>query len=171
MGYQYGTIFNRRASARDVFVPAGTQFGVMLREPIEFQYNPGSGAGPGGVLCPPFCTGSGPVRLIQITFGNAKPFTVPNGSLMVPFQPVFQSIGLPFNYNDFNKTISVTNPYGLQITQTLGTNIAHANGQVVILSNYSSLINGVIYESSDFIGLATGKTVAWNSASGILTLQ
>jgi len=161
-GYLYGAKLAKPAVGRDVLVPAGTPFGIMLAEDVtipDASYTPSTasaGAGP---------TGAG----WQVTFNNQRPMMSGN-DLMVPFRSVMDSIQMPFDYDSATRQIRVSN-YETQTLQTLGTRNVSVNGRNTRLDAPSRIINGSIYVPASFIEQLTSRTAYWNQKSGVLRIE
>lgn len=162
-GYLYGTKVVKPAVGRNVVVPAGTRFGILLEEDVSipsasYAAAPGSfGAGPD----------SGPGW--QVTFNNLRPMM--NGNdLMVPFRSVMDSIQMPFDYESATRQIRVSD-YQSQALHTVGTRIIDMNGKSTMMDIPSRITNGSTYVPSSYIELLTGRTAYWNQKSGVLRIE
>jgi len=185
-GYLYGAATAGRAPG-NVNVPAGTQFGIVMQQPVNFRYAAGAGPayygpygqynqygmggynqyGTGGYVIP---SGAGP-SAIQIYYDGIQPFVTSSGTVMIPFRQTMQQANIPFSVSGHPATIKVYMPDGRQVTQIIGSNVANVNGQNVVLSAPSQMVNGALFEPADFISLVTGRDVNWNSSSGVVILQ
>jgi hypothetical protein len=160
-GYLYGQKQGNAAVGKNVEVPAGTKFGVLLNQEVAFSDS--APVAVGGVTA----ADSGSGR--QIRFNTLKP--VMNGSeLMLPFRYVMDSIEMPFDYDSTTKTISVDSE-GSQALHTVGTKLVYMNGKAHGFATASRIMNGAIYVPAGYIELLTQKTVFWDQRSGVLILQ
>lgn len=91
---------------------------------------------------------------------DQKPLLV-EGSLLVPFRPVFEKLGLTVQWDDSSATVSGTKP-GTQIKLKIGSQEALVNGQPVPLAAPPQMIGGSTYVPLRFIGEATGLQVEWD---------
>ncbi|HEY3413784.1 MAG TPA: copper amine oxidase N-terminal domain-containing protein [Armatimonadota bacterium] len=161
-GYLYGEKAAKPAVGKDVVVPAGTQFGILLTEDATI---PDSSGTPSPRSTDAIPTGAG----WQVTFDNLRPVMRGN-ELMVPFRSVMNSIEMPFDYDSATKQISVNN-YDVQTTHTVGTRIIDTNGKETKMDVPSRIINGAIYVPAGFIEHLTGRTAYWNQKSGVLRIE
>lgn len=161
-GYLYGTKQAKPAVGKDVLVPAGTRFGVMLAEDVSVP-DPWSAASPGS-------TGAGPVGPgWEVTFNNLQPVMSGN-DLMVPFRSVMNSIQIPFGYDLATKTFRV-NDYESQAVHAVGTKVIRVNDQDIRMDTASRIANGSLYVPASYIELLTNRTAYWNQRSGVLRLE
>ncbi len=91
---------------------------------------------------------------------DQKPLLV-EGSLLVPFRPVFEKLGLTVQWDNSSATVSGTKP-GTQIKLRIGSQEAEVNGQPVPLAAPPQIIAGSTYVPLRFIGEATGLQVEWD---------
>lgn len=91
---------------------------------------------------------------------DQKPLLV-EGSLLVPFRPVFEKLGLTVHWDDSSATVLGTKP-GTQIKLEIGSQEAEVNGQPVPLAATPQIIGGSTYVPLRFIGEATGLQVEWD---------
>lgn len=176
-GWIAGAATTRPAVGRDVVVPAGTQVGILLTQPVDL--GPAVGAGPGvPAVCPPATppVGAGPpvtpppAAPLEITLTTPRPF-VSRGVTMVPFRAFMDQVGIPFVYNAPTRTVTFTTDMG-RVVHTAGTRTVYLNGQARTLSAPSQIIGGTLYVPAEAIAAATGRTnVTWNAQRGVLILQ
>ncbi|WP_405175145.1 copper amine oxidase N-terminal domain-containing protein [Paenibacillus sp. FSL H8-0261] len=99
----------------------------------------------------------------QLALKGQAPFN-DNGTIVVPFRPVFEKLGLSIEWNQATGTITGTKK-GLTITLQLGSKHARINGVVTPLAVAPKLINNSTYIPLRFVGEATGNEVSWNAKS------
>lgn len=161
-GYLYGAKVVKPAVGRDVQVPAGSGFGILLAEDVTVPgtyYTPSTAS-----------TGAGPIGAgWQVTFTGPQPVMSGN-ELMVPLRSVMDSIQVPFDYDSATRQISVNN-YETQTLQTVGTRNVSVNGRNSKLDAPSRMMNGSIYVPASFIELVTGRSAYWNQKSGVLRIE
>lgn len=170
-GYLYGSKLAKPAVGRNVSVPAGTQFGILLTEDVTISQprywdssasnwstvsNTSNGAGPIG---PGW----------QVRFNNQQPVMSGN-SLMVPFRSVMDSIDMPFDYDSSRRQIRVSD-YETQTLHTVGTRIMDVDGNSTRMDASSRIINGSIYVPASYIEQLTHRTAYWNQSSGVLRIE
>lgn len=161
-GYLYGAKQAKAAVGRDVTVPAGTQFGILLTEDATF---PNSWSAISNNSTEASTTGSG----WQVAFNNQQPVMSGN-DLMVPFRSVMNSIDMPFDYNSATKNVRISD-YDSEVMHTVGTRIVDINGQDTRMDASSRIMNGSIYVPASYIELLTSRTAYWNQKSGILRIE
>jgi hypothetical protein len=162
-GYLYGQKQAKPALGRNVQVPAGTRFGILMAEDVTIP-SFRSAAIPGS-------TGAGPDSGSdwQVTFDNLQPVMSGN-DLMVPFRSVMDSIQMPFDYDSATKQLSVSD-YESQALHTVGTRIIDVSGQDTTMDTASRVINGSLYVPASYIELLTNRTAYWNQKSGVLRIE
>lgn len=161
-GYLYGAKLVKPAVGRDVLVPAGTPFGILLAQDVTI---PDALSGVSTAS-----TGTGPTGTgWQVTFNNLQPVMSGN-DLMVPFRSVMDSIQIPFNYDSATRQIRV-NSYETQTLHTVGTRTINVNGRNTTMSTASRVIYGSTYVPASFIELLTNRTAYWNQKSGVLRIE
>jgi hypothetical protein len=162
-GYLYSVKLAKPAVGRDVLVPSGTPFGILLTEDVTVP-DPWSASSPSS-----FGAGSdsGPGWLV--TFNNLQPVMSGN-DLMVPFRSVMDSIQMPFDYDSATKQLSVSD-YESQALHTVGTRIIDVSGQDTTMDTASRVINGSLYVPASYIELLTNRTAYWNQKSGVLRIE
>lgn len=182
-GYLYGAKMAKPAVGRDVLVPAGTQFGILLTEDVsmsqsQYQYTPSNVANWRTVSNTSqsrysrlnTSTGAGAQgRGWRVTFSNLQPVMSGN-NLMLPFRSVMDSVNMPFDYDSSSRQISVSD-YETQSLHTVGTRIINVNGRNTTMSASSRIINGAIYVPASYIEMLTNRTAYWNQRSGVLRIQ
>lgn len=87
-----------------------------------------------------------------------------NGSALVPFRAIFESLGATVKWDSSTQTVTATRE-GKTIVLTIGSNIAYVNGVPVTLSAPAQLINGITMVPVRFVSEALGGVVEWNEAS------
>lgn len=97
-----------------------------------------------------------------VTF-DLKPVLV-EGSLLVPFRPVFEKLGLAVHWDGSSATVTGTKP-GTQIKLQIGNQEAAVNGQPVSLSAAPQVIGDSTYVPLRFVGEATGLQVEWDGVN------
>ncbi len=149
----------KAAGGQDVVIACGTQFGIMLRDPICIP-----------IACPPTSppTGAGPCPL-NISFGAGQPFMF-NQSVMVPLAAVMNATGTTYEL-DQNTNILTFNTSQGRVTHRIGTDVINVNGQDKQLSGYSGIMNNVIYIPTDAISTAGGANVTWDADRSMLRIQ
>ena len=170
-GYLYGAKLAQPNVGKDVLVPAGTQFGIMLTEDASLPqspYTPSSTPNWSTVSYP--SNGAGPIGPgWEVTFSNLQPMMSGN-ELMVPFRSVMDAIQMPFDYNSSTRQISVNN-YETQTLHTVGTRIIDVNGRDTTMDATSRIANGSVYVPATYIELLTNRTAYWNQKSGVLRIR
>ncbi|OMD83051.1 MULTISPECIES: copper amine oxidase N-terminal domain-containing protein [Paenibacillus] len=104
----------------------------------------------------------------QLALKGQAPFN-DNGTIVVPFRPVFEKLGLSIDWNHTTGTITGTKE-GLTITLRPGSKQASVNGVITQLSVAPKLINNSTYIPLRFVGEATGNEVSWNAHSKTVTI-
>ena len=161
-GYLYGAKVVKPAVGRDVLVPAGTPFGILLAQDVTLP-DASSTASTASM-------GAGPIGPgWEVTFNNQQPMMSGN-DLMVPFRSVMDSIQMPFDYNSATRQI-IVNSYETQTLQTLGTRNVSTNGRHTTMDAPSRIVNGSVYVPASFIELLTNRTAYWNQKSGVLRIE
>lgn len=161
-GYLYGAKLAKPAIGKDVVVPSGTRFGILLTEDVTVPES--------GSAASSRSTGEGPTGPgWQVTFGKLRPVMSGN-ELMVPFRSVMNSIDMPFDYNSATKQVSVSN-YEVVTLHTVGTRIIETNGKDTRMDAPSRIINGAIYVPASYIERLTSRTAYWNQKSGVLRIE
>jgi hypothetical protein len=170
-GYLYGAKQAKPAVGRDVSVPAGTQFGILLTEDVSIpqnRYMPSTASNWSTVSTA--SAGAGPIGPgWRVTFNNLQPVMSGN-YLMVPFRSVMDSIQMPFDYDSSSRQVSV-NDYETQTLFTLGTRTMDVNGRNTTMDASSRIMNGAIYVPASYIELLTHRTAYWNQKSGVLRIE
>ena len=92
-GYLYSAKKAKSVAGKDVMVPAGARFGILLAEDVTIPDTSAAAAGAGPV----------PQRW-EVTFTGPQPVMSGN-DLMVPFRSVMDSIQIPFYYAAATRTI------------------------------------------------------------------
>jgi hypothetical protein len=161
-GWLYGQFGTKNAPARDVQVNPNTEFGIMLQQDVDL--------GGRAVVLPPAGSGPGTVCPTQLIFSPATPYATSNGVLMVPFRAVMDAMQIPFTYGGGTSIVTVSSKTG-NFTHRPGSSVVSINGVSRTLGAPSQIRQGILYVPADFVSLATGRTVMWNSGSQILTLQ
>ena len=159
-GYLYGQKQGKGAVGKDVVVPAGTEFGVLLMQDVNFV----SSGVPGPI-------GSGPAigQGWRIRFDSVRP--VMSGNIvLVPFSYVMDQIDMPFNYVSSSRMIRVFKGNS-ELVHTLGSNIAYVDGRAIRLGARSRIINGASYVPTRFVELLTDRSVFYNSRNGVLRIR
>lgn len=149
----------KAVGGQDVVVACGTQFGIMLRQPVCIPVA-------SAATVPP--TGAGPCPL-SISFGAGQPFVV-NQSVMVPLAAVMNATGTTYEL-DPNTNILTFNTSQGRVTHRIGTDVINVNGQDKQLSGYSGIMNNVIYIPTDAISTAGGANVTWDADKSMLRIQ
>ncbi|MNO38594.1 hypothetical protein D3C76_287000 [compost metagenome] len=103
-----------------------------------------------------------------VTLKGQAPFN-DNGTVLVPFRPVFEKLGLSIDWNQSTGTITGTKE-DLTITLQLGSKQARVNGVVIPLSVAPKFINNSTYIPLRFVGEATGNEISWNAKSKIVAI-
>lgn len=161
-GYLYGAKLVKPTVGRDVLVPAGTKFGILLTEDVTIS-QPWSAVSTSS-------TGAGPIGPgWEVTFNNLQPVMIGN-DLMVPFRSVMNSIDMPFDYNSANRSVRVSD-YESQVLHAVGTRIIDINGTDTWMDTPSRLMNGSIYVPASYIELLTKRTAYWNQKSGVMRIE
>ncbi len=161
-GYLYGAQQAKPAVGKEVLVPAGTAFGILLTEDaaVPEPWSANSTAS----------TGAGPIGPgWEVTFDNLQPMMSGN-DLMVPFRSVMDSIQMPFDYDPATSQIRV-NDYETQTVHTIGTRLIDVNGRYTTMDAASRIISGSLYVPATYIELLTNRTAYWNQKSGVLRIE
>lgn len=160
-GYLYGAKKQQPAVGRDVAVPAGTQFGILLAEDATIPAHSSAGS-----------LGAGPIGSgWQMRFRGPSPQPFMSGNnLMLPLRSVMGSIGIPFDYDSSSRQILVSN-YEVETRHTVGTRVVNINGRNVVMGTRSRVMNGAIYVPAALVELLTHRNVYWNADSGLLRIQ
>lgn len=161
-GYLYGKNQAKTVAGKDVVVPAGTRFGILLSEDASVPEHQ-TAASPASTVADTIGSGW------QVTFDNLQPVMRGN-NLMVPFRSVMDSIKMPFDYNLATKQVSVNN-YETQTLHTVGTRLIDVNGKNTTMDAASRIMNGAIYVPASYIELLTSRTAYWNQKSGVLRIE
>ncbi|MDK8181483.1 copper amine oxidase N-terminal domain-containing protein [Paenibacillus sp. UMB4589-SE434] len=91
---------------------------------------------------------------------NTAPITS-NGSILVPFRPIFEQLGLHVQWDGKSQTVTGTRDK-LVIKLQIGSKQARINGTAVALTSAPQSIHNSTYIPIRFIGEATGNTVKWD---------
>jgi hypothetical protein len=156
-GYLYGAKRQEPAVGRNVVVPAGTQFGILLAQDVAIPSSSASmGAGPIGAGW-------------RIRLAGQQPF-YSGDTLMLPLRPVMDSIDMAFDYEPASRQISIMD-YEVEILHVLGTRYVTIDGRNRLLDARSRFMNGTIYVPASFIEIVTHRDVTWNPRNRILRIQ
>ena len=160
-GYLYNQQQAKPAVGKNVQVPAGTRFGILLTEDVTIPeaWSAASTASTGAIPDSPGW---------KVTFKNQRPL-VSGNDLMVPFRSVMDSIQMPFDYDLATKQLRI-NDYESQAVHTVGTRIINVNGKDIRMGAASRFVHGSLYVPASYIELLTGKTAYWNQQSGVLRI-
>lgn len=161
-GYLYTAKKAESASGKDVVLPAGTAFGVLLTEDATIPDRAGEDVSGSTVAD---SIGSGWV----VTFKGLHPVMSGN-ELMVPFRSVMESIQMPFDYDSTTKQVSVSN-YETLAKHTIGTRNIEINGKNTRMDAASRITNGAIYVPASYIELLTNRTAYWNQKTKVLRIE
>lgn len=104
----------------------------------------------------------------QLELKGQAPFN-DSGTVVVPFRPIFEKLGLSIDWNQATGTITGTKE-GLTITLQLGSKQARVNGVMTPLAVAPKLINNSTYIPLRFVGEATGNEVTWNAKSKMVAI-
>ncbi|WP_028543828.1 copper amine oxidase N-terminal domain-containing protein [Paenibacillus taiwanensis] len=91
----------------------------------------------------------------------STPPLMSNGSVLVPFRPLFEQLGLRVQWDDKSQTVTGTRDK-LVIKLQIGSKQAQVNGATVTLTSAPQSIRNSTYIPLRFIGEATGNTVKWD---------
>ncbi|WP_232242972.1 stalk domain-containing protein [Paenibacillus sp. GSMTC-2017] len=92
------------------------------------------------------------------------------GTVMVPFRSLFESLDLAVDWDPNSKTIVGTKE-GLSIKLTIGSKIAYVNGEAKQLTVAPVVKNNSSYVPLRFIGEALGKNVSWDNKSSSVNID
>ena len=150
-------------AVREVDVPPGTPFGIVLAQDVILG-TPGAPA-----FSPP--AGAGPQPgIFRLTFGDVRPFVSRDGVLMIPLRATMHQLEIPFQYLHGQKTVLITTRDGC-VQHPANGNVLYVNGRVRTLAASSRIINHRLYVPAEAVNLLTGKTAAWNACNGVLTIE
>ena len=101
---------------------------------------------------------------------NAKPIII-NGSTMVPFRQIFESLNMNVNWDSQTKGITAQTT-GLTIKMTLDSLKATVNDKEFTLTQTPfDSPEGTVYVNLRFISEAVGATIAWDNVKKIATIN
>lgn len=159
-GWLAGATIGTSKQARDVYVPEGTQFGILLQNAVNM---PSSASPP-----PPGAGPAAPTGTVDVTFtGSARPFMEQGGAFMVPLRTVMDQLRMPFKYDSSKRTVTVYTSSG-EVTNTVGSSVAYVNGNREVLPGPSRIVNGTLFVPSSMIAVITGKPVQWVPGTRVL---
>lgn len=92
------------------------------------------------------------------------------GTTLVPFRPIFESLGMQVKWDSKAQTVTGTND-SLQIKLTIGQPYATVNGKRVKLTTAPAIKKGGTYVPLRFVGEAAGRTVKWDPKFGVITVN
>jgi hypothetical protein len=163
-GWLGGQAVRPGTDTRNVVVPAGTRFGIVLTRNISLgsAYYPGY-PGPG--------YGGGPSTTIRFT--GVQPFYSNNSILMIPFNQLAAGLGYRYSVdpNDDLITLRTSRTGTGRVTHEIGSNVVRVRNQNYRLSARSMYFNNVLYVPQDFVRIVAGRNAYWNPNTGILTVQ
>lgn len=174
-GWLLGATVGRERDAKEAVVPAGTQFGIMLQNPVTFS-RATTGAGPGAPRpyprpyprTPPVETGP---QELSIRLLNLQPYRTVGGVLMVPFKATMDALDQEYTYNRSARSVTTTTSRGT-ITHIMGTNFITLDGNRMMLPTRSRITNGNLYVPSNVFSIATGLSNAtWDPSTNTLTFR
>jgi len=93
-----------------------------------------------------------------------------NGTVLVPFRSLFESLGLTVDWDPVAKTVTGSNE-DLLIKMSIGSKIAYVNGQAKQLLEAPKIEKGSTFVPLRFIGEALGKKVSWDSQSSSVNID
>ncbi|TCM92720.1 outer membrane protein assembly factor BamB [Paenibacillus sp. BK033] len=93
-----------------------------------------------------------------------------NGSVLVPFRSLFESMGLKVGWNSSSQTITGTKE-GLTIQMKMGSRTAYVNGQAKSLSIAPKMFKNSTFVPLRFVAEALGKNVSWDSKSSSVNIN
>jgi len=93
-----------------------------------------------------------------------------NGTVLVPFRSLFESMGLSIEWDPAAKSITGSKT-GLVIKLTIGEKTAYVNGQAKQLTVAPQIEKGSTYVPLRFVGEALGKTVSWDGKSASVNID
>lgn len=166
-GYLYGRTQDKAAVGKEVNVPVGTEFGILLKQDVTLTPIP---TAPVPATTPPPAGGAGAgPEIMTLTLTTPRPMTS-QGVVMLPLRAVMDGMGIPLTYSSFDRSVAVQSDQG-QAMATVGSRIAYLNGQAFTMGTAPRIVRGVLYVPAAFVSTATGKTVSWNPNTNMLTLE
>jgi len=173
LGYVVNQLQQNHNDPKDVVLAQGTELGVRLDQSLAIPANRtrfhrrtpiiGDYTGPSHIAI--LLNG----QSVGFT-GAAQPF-LSHGVVMVPAGPVLSAAGLPFRFGVRSGGITARSNTA-NVHMNYGSRVAVIDGyKRVLLGAPAQWRNGVSYVPLQFLGLATGDTITWDSGSrtGILT--
>jgi hypothetical protein len=159
-GYLYGRQ-NEVAVGKNVVVPAGTRFGVLLEQSAVLP----SPSVVGGVAVQPQ---PGTISSQSIIFTNLRPHTIAYRTY-VPFRYVMDRVAIPFDYDLSTRTVAVDKG-DLLTTFRVGTRILYVNGRPVTMNAPARFLNGSLYVPLSYIQRLTGQPVFYDPMTRVLRI-
>jgi hypothetical protein len=90
-----------------------------------------------------------------------KPYNE-SGTVMVPFRPIFEKLGLVVGWDSKTRTVTGTKE-GLTIKLQVGSQKAAVNDETKILTVAPKNVNGSVFIPLRFVGEGVQREVVWNS--------
>ena len=103
----------------------------------------------------------------DVSFGNARPF-MRGDRILVPLDTVARAANFDYRYDAARRTISARNG---ALSMGLGSRIAVLNGERRAMPVASETQGVTLFVPVQFIGLATGGSVGWDSVSRTVLLN
>jgi len=99
----------------------------------------------------------------------SMPPVMKDGTVMVPFRPIFEKLGLTIGWDSRSQTITGKKE-GLEISLKIGRSQGNVNGQARSLSIAPAVVGSSTLVPLRFIGEATGSEVTWEKETNTVTI-
>lgn len=104
-----------------------------------------------------------------VTF-EVAPFITDEGTLLVPFRPIFERLGLNINWNEASRTITGEKA-GTKIILHIDNNIAEVNGKFVEMSVAPSIVSGNTFVPLRFVAESLESIVQWDASRNMAVIR
>ncbi len=159
-GAVIGALVKPKTKTEDVTVPIGTEFGIMLRDPVVLSDEP-EPAAPTVVRA-----GEGEIRLV---FADRAPY-MDRGVLMVPSRPVLEALDRPFTFDAATKVLTVSSDIGPIDHPSLTDNVT-IRGTTLHMDVPSKLVHGVLFVPKELVELVSMKRLTWYASTSTLVCR
>lgn len=191
LGYLFGSLQKDHATARDVVLKQGTEFGVRLDREValdasseggyrfhEQNYSRSRPLANNGDYAPVGNTTLNivPAMDIGVLVGNKNVSFSSNAGpvrsgndILVPVRPVLDAENIPFHFN--GRMLTVNAP-GRTVQIAVGSRVAIINGtERKLLEARAQLLNGSFYVPMRFFESVTGNPVQYDASSRTVIIQ
>jgi hypothetical protein len=105
---------------------------------------------------------------IPITFEGTP--ILENGSVLVPFRGIFETLGLKVEWEPNTKRVTGSNEF-VKINMTIGKKTVLVNNEKFELESEPRMFNGVTMVPLRFVSESTGKKVTWDPAADTVLIN